>query len=216
MDNTQDRLLDAAGEIFAAKGFESATVRDICRQANVNNLAAVNYYFGDKESLYIAAVQQAFAGRAVAAPRVEWPEGATAADKLRTLIGGLARSLIGGNRPPWHMQLMARELSQPSAACLAFVRDFAEPVFRSLIEVFQEFLPADVSEEQRHLMALSIIGQCVYHRCARLIITKVVGEEEVAGYTADRLAEHIADFSLAALGLARPMGERGAPVEQTR
>ena len=29
-DETQQRLLDAAGEIFAEKGFEGGTVRDIC------------------------------------------------------------------------------------------------------------------------------------------------------------------------------------------
>jgi len=41
----------------------------------------------------------------------------------------------------------------------------------------------------------------IHHRCAKTIITQLVGEDEVRGYTAERLAEHIADFSLAALGL---------------
>ena len=44
------RILAAAGNEFAAGGYESATVRDICAAAAVN-VAAVNYYFGDKRRL---------------------------------------------------------------------------------------------------------------------------------------------------------------------
>jgi AcrR family transcriptional regulator len=42
----RERLLSAAGREFAERGYEAATVRDICLAAGVN-LAAVNYYFGD-------------------------------------------------------------------------------------------------------------------------------------------------------------------------
>src|SRR6202012_5005215 len=52
------RLLEAAGEVFARKGFECATSREICLRAGVN-LAAVNYHFGGVEALYIAALREA-------------------------------------------------------------------------------------------------------------------------------------------------------------
>ena len=48
----------AAGEIFAERGFDGTTVRDICQRAGAN-IAAVNYYFGDKQRLYVEAVVQA-------------------------------------------------------------------------------------------------------------------------------------------------------------
>ena len=57
MDDTRENLLLAAGKVFADKGYEKATVREICKAAGVSNLAAVNYYFGDKERLYIEARQ---------------------------------------------------------------------------------------------------------------------------------------------------------------
>jgi AcrR family transcriptional regulator len=46
-DDTATRVLNAAGLIFAEKGFKDATVREICSAAGVN-LASVNYYFRDK------------------------------------------------------------------------------------------------------------------------------------------------------------------------
>ena len=50
-DTTKAKLLEAAGEEFADKGFEKATIRGICELAGAN-IAAVNYHFGDKEQLY--------------------------------------------------------------------------------------------------------------------------------------------------------------------
>ena len=49
-EDPRGRILSAAGREFAEKGFEAATIRDICTLASVN-VAAVNYYFGDKHRL---------------------------------------------------------------------------------------------------------------------------------------------------------------------
>ena len=59
LHETRQRLLEAAGEVFAERGFRAATVRVICQRAKAN-IAAVNYYFGDKERLYTAVLQYAF------------------------------------------------------------------------------------------------------------------------------------------------------------
>ena len=57
-DPTKVRLIEAAGEEFAGKGFDSARVRTICDRAGAN-VAAVNYHFGDKEQLYVETVLNA-------------------------------------------------------------------------------------------------------------------------------------------------------------
>jgi AcrR family transcriptional regulator len=56
---TRQRLLKAAGKVFAERGFRAAAVHDICERARAN-IAAVNYYFGSKEHLYTAVLQYAF------------------------------------------------------------------------------------------------------------------------------------------------------------
>jgi len=53
--DTKSRILDAAERLFAQKGFESTSLRDITAEAQVN-LAAVNYHFQSKDSLIDAVI----------------------------------------------------------------------------------------------------------------------------------------------------------------
>lgn len=48
---TQERIYDAAEELFCERGFPKVSLRQITKKAGVN-LAAVNYHFGTKEDLY--------------------------------------------------------------------------------------------------------------------------------------------------------------------
>ena len=52
---TRERLLDAAETLFADRGFEAVSLRDITSQAEAN-VAAVNYHFGGKENLINAVM----------------------------------------------------------------------------------------------------------------------------------------------------------------
>ena len=53
---TRQRLLDAAARLFAERGFNKVSVREICKEAGAN-VAAVNYYFRDKWGLYREVLQ---------------------------------------------------------------------------------------------------------------------------------------------------------------
>lgn len=44
------QIIETAEELFAKKGYEATTVRDIAEQAGVN-IAMISYYFGSKEKL---------------------------------------------------------------------------------------------------------------------------------------------------------------------
>jgi AcrR family transcriptional regulator len=55
MDKKQ-QIIEAAIGLFAQKGFEGTSIRDLAAAADVN-VAMVNYYFGSKEKLFEALVE---------------------------------------------------------------------------------------------------------------------------------------------------------------
>ncbi|MEH6472863.1 MAG: TetR/AcrR family transcriptional regulator [Halopseudomonas sp.] len=55
--STVHRILDTAVELFAEKGFEQTSVRDITQAAGVN-LAAINYHFGSRDALIHAVAER--------------------------------------------------------------------------------------------------------------------------------------------------------------
>ena len=103
-------------------------------------------------------------------------------------------------RFPWQMQLLMRELSDPSNVGHGLVRDFIRPIYELLWSILRELLGPTVPEEKLHLIGFSIIGQIFYHRVGRPVLSLVVGAAEHGTYTPEVLADHIADFTLAALG----------------
>jgi len=206
-DDTRTRILAAAGPVFAEKGFQAATVREICQAADVN-VASINYYFGDKERLYIETVKQAhqLQHQQVAAP--DWPEGTPPETKLRDFVETMLTTMIGVKTARWQNELLMREMVEPTNACRELVQENVRPRFELLLGILDEVLPPEVPRFKRHQIALSIVGQCLHYHVGRAVIPLLVNEEDLREeYTPGRLAKHIADFSLAALGLTPSLSE---------
>src|ERR1041385_425322 len=60
IDSTRRRIIDAATELFAERGFHTTTARDIARRAGAN-VAAGNYHYGSKKDLYLEVLREQFA-----------------------------------------------------------------------------------------------------------------------------------------------------------
>lgn len=50
-DNSKNRILAAATTLFAKKGFDGTSIREICKAADVN-ICMISYYWGGKQELY--------------------------------------------------------------------------------------------------------------------------------------------------------------------
>lgn len=206
-ENPRDRLLEAAGEIFAEKGFKGATVREIIDRAGVN-IAAVNYYFRDKERLYIEAVKH---GACVEADEhLSWSAGTPPATKLADFIRFHVVRLLAPSKPAWHARLIMRELTQPSAACTELVRDYIQPKSHILGGILEELLPPNTPRKQRFLTAFSIMGQILFYCTHKPIVLLLLGDKEQPYEDTAALAEHITHFTLRALGIAEHGERRGA------
>ena len=88
-------------------------MREICQAAGVN-LAAINYYFGDKERLYIETVKRAHEMRVQQVPLPRWSADTPPSIKLRGFIETLVTRMVGLEEAPWQARLMLREILQPT------------------------------------------------------------------------------------------------------
>lgn len=196
---TEQRLLEAAGAVFAESGYQSATTRQICEKAGAN-IAAINYYFGDKEGLYMAvlrSVPKAYAEKYPPARGLSL--GASAEEKLRAYLRSLLHRIFDEGRPGWHTKLMAREMIEPTPALDTLVEEAARPVHQELASIIRELLGSAQSAEVVRLCTLSILSQCVYYHHGRSVIRRLYPEQHYGLEDIERLAAHITKFSLAAL-----------------
>jgi AcrR family transcriptional regulator len=207
-DLTKARLLEAAGEEFAEKGFDAARVRSICRKADAN-LAAVNYHFGDKEQLYRAALLEAHRCGTKIPSDSAFADGSPA-EQLRRYIdqflGNVLENRAEGSR--WHYALMVREMLQPTSALEFIVRESIRPRFERLESILRAICP-EAEERRIHALAFSVIGQCLHYKMAAPVSERLIGTETYQTLDHAFLTDHIAGFCLAALGLAPPCNEAG-------
>jgi TetR/AcrR family transcriptional regulator, regulator of cefoperazone and chloramphenicol sensitivity len=114
--STRGKLLEAAGHVFADKGFDRATGKEICERAGVNT-AAVNYYFGGMEGLYAAVIWEAHS-RLVTfdAISIAIAGKVDARAKLEAILGLFVEVLTGPASTSWVLRVLGREIVAPSAA----------------------------------------------------------------------------------------------------
>jgi AcrR family transcriptional regulator len=204
-ERTRRSILDAAGPLFAEKGYKATTIKDICKAAKANQ-AAVSFHFGGKEQLYVALVRYGYEFALSEVPMPEWAPETPPQTKLRDFVLTFLRRAVAEREPRWPCQLIMREILDPTDACEEFVRGFVRPNFTVLRSILQELLPADFPEARLRMVGFSIVGQCLHYRVARNVIrlmepdTGPMDEERI-----QRLADHITQFSLAALGHAAPI-----------
>ncbi|MGE3538946.1 MAG: CerR family C-terminal domain-containing protein [Candidatus Tectimicrobiota bacterium] len=203
--DTRQRLLEAAGEVFAEQGFRATTVREICQRARAN-IAAVNYHFGDKEHLYAEVLR--YAHRCAMdkyPPELGLPETAAATQRLRAFIQSFLLRIFDEGSPAWHGKLMAREMIEPTQALDTLVDTEIRPRAEQLAAIVRLLSGPQMSEDQVQMCAMSIVGQCVFYHHARPLIVRLNPAQRFTAQEVARLAEHITQFSLAALQhLARP------------
>jgi AcrR family transcriptional regulator len=207
-DPTKARLLDAAGEEFADKGFQLARVRSICDRAEAN-LAAVNYHFGDKEHLYIEVLREAhrcgMEEEQFAHPTTD------PAERLRVFIHHFLSRVLAMNRPQdWQHRLMLREMLAPTPFSEVLVREVIRPRFEQIKTLMRTICP-EADDRRLNALVFSVIGQCLHYKMARVITERLIGQASYHDLDLNYLTEHITSFCLAALGLGPTLTAAGTP-----
>src|SRR5215510_14087217 len=113
---TRVELLEAAGHVFAEKGFDRATGKEICERAGANS-AAINYYFGGMDGLHAAVLEEANR-RLVPLESVTAAiaQKTSARAKLQAIIELVVERLLGPISSSWVLGVISREILLPTSA----------------------------------------------------------------------------------------------------
>jgi AcrR family transcriptional regulator len=210
--DTRKRLIAAASELFAERGFHGTKARDIAARAGVN-LAAGNYHYGSKKALYLEVLRAQFAevrallerrGAVKSASALGRLSRAAVVGQLRARAQAMLELLIG---PPAgvHGTLMLREMTDPSEALPVIVAEFIRPMKQEIEDLVAQLAP-DLPPREVERSAFSIVAQVLFYRFTMPSTLKMWGLREYPRGLARQLAEHITEFSLG--GLERLAGRK--------
>ena len=196
---TREAVLHAAREVFAARGVRSATIREICQRAGAN-VAAVNYHFGDKESLYREVLRFAHAQeQTMNPPEYGVPRLAPPQIRLHAFVAGFLRHVLDHGPYAWHGKLVAMEMIEPTAALDTLVDVTIRPMADLVRGIVRGILGDDADPGTVRLCGSSIVSQCLFYHHCRSVVTRLFPEQGFGPEGLAELADHITRFSLAGL-----------------
>jgi len=200
---TRERLLDAACLVFADKGFQDASIAEICDHAGAN-VAAVNYHFGGKDALYAEVWRHTFETFMQAYPLDGGlPAEAPPEDRLFARVHALLQRVFDDGRVGQCFRIGLRELVHPSTALENTKRELIGPHRQRTQALVREFLGPDASEEDVLFCEISIINQCLSVNFLKDRRKFLLGSEQLSKPAVEALARHITAFSLGGLRAVR-------------
>jgi AcrR family transcriptional regulator len=210
--SSRERLLHVAGLMFAERGRDAVSTRELTRAAGAN-LSAIGYYFGSKDGLYNQAIDFTIAGTraliAGAEARLRADLAAAGRDRrklaraARAFVRAVLTALLGLGPEHWPRRLIMREIDLPTAAFDRLYQAIFEPLigaFRALVVAATE---RDGDEAETTILTNALLGEClIFHRNRPIILRNLDWDE----YTPERIAlvvEIVVDGILDALDLPR-------------
>jgi AcrR family transcriptional regulator len=162
-DKTRQRILKAAGKIFAHGGYRAMTLREVTNEASVN-LAAVNYHFGSKSNLMHELIHEYF--EPINQQRLKLldqlvKQHTPAAVPLAAIFDALFRPLFAGIESTrlndtTLMQIIGRMITEPAD----FMSNLHKQLFAELSQRFMKEIartcPELTHEQLRYRFFLSI------------------------------------------------------------
>lgn len=186
-NNTQQKILESAIQVFGEQGFEATTTRQIAARAEVN-LALLQYYFGKKEDLYRACAEYI-------ADAVEPGVAATIADAnapadlprdaliqvLEKFLGQFIDHLDDGiGKADWKNFTARAERENSVAFEILHARIFSKTIAAAHL-LFCRITGCAPEDIDARVAVFSLVGSLSFFRSSRLFVLRSLGWQNYAG-----------------------------------
>jgi TetR/AcrR family transcriptional regulator, regulator of cefoperazone and chloramphenicol sensitivity len=190
-DASRQRILDVALQVFGEVGFRTATTRRIADAAGIQ-LPAIQYYFGNKEGLYLACAHEIVAryrhymgkaGAGAAKALKTRAEASVVRAALHDLIDALVELLVGSGEPSRWSAFITRERSDPGPAYEILYRDLWSPGVELTARLIACLCGEETTSPNARVQALLLISSVVGFQSGRSISLRLmdwptVGQKE--------------------------------------
>jgi AcrR family transcriptional regulator len=198
---TRDRLIATGTRLFAERGFEDVTVRDICTAAGAN-VAAINYHFDGKAGLYMEVLRTAVAiMRTTTDDMIAAGEGHPPEAQLEIAVRTFLQRVVG-HQDSWIHQLMMQEMRQPTGGLDLVVEQVIGPRFAYMRNIVARLLGCDDDRDPRVIACAASVQSQLMVAMRNPVAVKL----GMPTMTIDRVpdaARHIARFSIAGIRAMR-------------
>lgn len=206
-DSTREALIAAALDLFGEKGFDGTSTREIAAKAKANS-AMIAYYFGGKEGLRRACAQWIVGkigavANSVPRPPIEQLGEENAAAALEMTVRAMVGFMVTGRDSEAIASFMLREMSHPSAALDTVYEEMMRPLHMRLCQLWGKATGTDPESTDTRLAVFAMIGQAMYFRIAREIVTRRMGWQKIGGGEVSQITELLAGNLRALLKAAR-------------
>ncbi len=157
---TRQSIMKAAVQLFADKGYQGASVRDIVAKARVNQ-AAINYHFKGKDGLYLELLKTAFEKLTEQAGfDPEKLKSLSREEALHSFVQQQLRPLLFRDELSLYIRMFAWESAHPSKVFLKFMAKNTVSYLTAAVDIVQRFLPSDTDRRVAMCGAIWLMGQC--------------------------------------------------------
>ena len=157
---TRQSIIKAAVTLFAEKGFERSSVRDIVTKARVNQ-AAINYHFKGKDGLYFEILKIAFERMTDNAELdAEKSKPLSREEALRSFVRHQLRPLLFQDETSCYIRMFAWESAHPSKVFRKFIATNSKSYLAAAVDVVRRFLPPNTQQRAALCAAICLMGQC--------------------------------------------------------
>lgn len=189
---TRQRLLHAALRLFAEQGYSRASVREIAQAAEAN-VAAVSYYFGDKQGLYRAAFTEPMGSPRDDIALFDNP-GLGLRQALAGLFSGFTEPLQCGELAQLCTRLHMREMVEPTGAWADEIDHGIKPYTAALNALLCRHFRLARADDDLHRLAFSIVSLGMFLYMGRDVVQAVrptlLASSQALDLWAERLVEH--------------------------
>ncbi|MCG8494010.1 MAG: CerR family C-terminal domain-containing protein [Sneathiellales bacterium] len=206
-----DRLIEAAGPLFADQPFNAVSTREIAKAAGVN-LSAISYHFGNKEGLYEAVFHRIIEDLAPARNNIKsFLEGGVIAAKgsvamqreiVSTFVSAIIDAITEGDRPKWRMQLIVREIHGEGPCFKLVMQGHIEIMHDMVGKLVAVILKEDAETPRVKLIAHSILALCLQYALNEALISYRLGWPSYGPDEKEILKKETSGIVFSILGIA--------------